>query len=714
MPMGGMLPLSLTSSASCIVRWFFSSQALIAAVSETVWAYVVPTIKMYYKGDWSQSVLAGTLFLALLWSSGLVSAVVRLLALATLVFCPSHVGALVTATLAAGCSEGLAGVEVASVGIQLLMAPVFTKYNASAAAGRLGGQLLAIAVCMEMRGSGRAGLWLYSGLSGIALFICCTYTYISKQQRILKDSIEETQARKDQITFLKHKHQSFENSLSVRRSRALEVKLRRLFPGRLRTSRHLSGFPLTGGLKRTDVTVQIAERLFLAQSEDRQALSLESEPDSFGSLELEQSDSPDISGEDLDALATSVLSNEYLSWSQRKNKKPDIAKDKFIQMLTQSRDVKLRSDGRHFRRDFVKLKSTLEENPDLSEIFDRLCEWDFSAFDLLKVTSEPLREVGAYVFSALNLSEQFSISRITLTNFLARIEKAYHRDNYYHNSLHATDVLNSVYFLLYSGVHSSGQFLELEVLALVVSALAHDVAHPGLNNAFLINSGDALAVAYNDKSVLEMMHCSMLFSILKKPDSNILRGLSNEDLVSFRKISIAVILATDLQRHFEKVSEFKAALDRNQQLAVAEFRMLTMEICLKCADIGHCAKELDLHKRWTSLLAQELFLQGDKESSLGLPVSPLCNRETLVLCKSQVSFITAFVQPLYLQWEELVRRAMEGRGEDKMEVTICLQHIRDNLLFWECEGESLDHGQPVFTIIPTKPPLQVISKRLSL
>ena len=246
--MGGMLPLSLTSSASCIVRWFFSSQALIAAVSETVWAYVVPTIKMYYKGDWSQSVLAGTLFLALLWSSGLVSAVVRLLALATLVFCPSHVGALVTATLAAGCSEGLAGVEVASVGIQLLMAPVFTKYNASAAAGRLGGQLLAIAVCMEMRGSGRAGLWLYSGLSGIALFICCTYTYISKQQRILKDSIEETQARKDQITFLKHKHQSFENSLSVRRSRALEVKLRRLFPGRLRTSRHLSGFPLTGGL----------------------------------------------------------------------------------------------------------------------------------------------------------------------------------------------------------------------------------------------------------------------------------------------------------------------------------------------------------------------------------------------------------------------------------------------------------------------------------
>lgn len=658
--------------------------------------------------------LVGSLFLALLWSSGVVSAAVRLLAIATLAFCPSHAGAVVMSTLAVGCSEGLSGVEVVCVAVQLLMTPVLANYHISATAGQLSAQLLTIAVCMEMRGSGKTGLWLYCGIAGITLFITCTLSYISTQQQILKDAIEESHSRKEQIATLKFKTKSFETSLSIRHSKVLENKLRRLFPGRLRNSRHFTGFPTTGIAKRAEISGQLSERLFAAQSDDRQAISLESDPDTYGSFELEQSDSPDISGEDLEALATSVLSNEYLLWSQRKNKKPDIAKDKLILMLTQARDVKLRSEGRHFRRAFTKLRSTAEENPELSEIFDKLCEWDFNPFDLLKVTSEPLREVGAYVFSALNLSEQFSISRATLGNFLARVEKAYHRDNFYHNSLHATDVLNSVYFLLYSGVHSSGQFLELEVLALVVSALAHDIAHPGLNNAFLVNSGDTLAVTYNDKSVLEMMHCYVLFSILRKPDSNILRALGTEDLVSFRKIAIAVILATDLQRHFEKVAEFKAALEKNQQLEVPEFRMLTMEICLKCADIGHCAKELDLHKRWTSLLTQELFKQGDKEGILGLPVSPLCNRETLVLCKSQVSFITAFVQPIYLQWEELVRRAMEGRGEDKMEVTICLQHIRDNLLFWECESESLDHGLPVFTVVASKPPLQAAPKRVSL
>ena len=712
--MGGTLPLSLTSSASWMLRWFFSSQALIAAVSDMVCAYVFLTIMMYYKGDWRRSVLVGSLILALPWSDSLISVLVRLLAVGSLLLCPSELGAVVMSTLAAATTGTLAGVEVTCVAVQLLLAPAFAEFSRGETTVRLGGQLLGISIAMEAQGISKAGLWLYCAYACVAFFLCCTYSYISQQHQILKDALEESRARKEHLHSLRHKDQPLSQSLSVRRSRLLEAKLKRLFPGRVRNSRHMSGYPVTSLTKRSDISVHLGERLFAPQSDDRQVVSMESEPDSIGSADLEQIESPDISGDDVDALITSMLSYEYILWSQRKNKKPDFAKDKFIQMLTQSRDVKLRSEGRHFQRTFTKLRATIEENPELSELFDRLCEWDFNAFDLLKVTNEPLREVAGYVFAALNLNEQFSISKATLNNFLVRIEKAYHRDNFYHNSLHATDVLNSVYFLLYSGVHSSGQFLELEVLALVVSALAHDVAHPGLNNAFLINSGNSLSITYNDRSVLEMMHSSILFSILKKPDANILRGLNFQDFTSFRKISIAVILATDLQRHFEKVAEFKAAMEKNQQLEVAEFRMLTMEICLKCADIGHCAKELSLHKHWTTLLALELFHQGEKEAELGLTISPLCNKETLVLCKSQVSFINAFVQPLYMQWEDLVRRTMENTGEDKMEVTICLQHIRENLMYWEMEGENFEKGLPVFEIPTIKPPLQVIPKRLSL
>ena len=51
----------------------------------------------------------------------------------------------------------------------------------------------------------------------------------------------------------------------------------------------------------------------------------------------------------------------------------------------------------------------------------------------------------------------------------------------------------------------------LEMFALLTSALAHDVGHPGVNNAFLVNTGAPLAMRYNDISPLENMHASIMF-----------------------------------------------------------------------------------------------------------------------------------------------------------------------------------------------------------
>lgn len=53
-----------------------------------------------------------------------------------------------------------------------------------------------------------------------------------------------------------------------------------------------------------------------------------------------------------------------------------------------------------------------------------------------------------------------------------------------------------------------------EQFALMVASVAHDIGHPGVNNNFLINSSDELALRYNDISVLENHHASSLFKIL--------------------------------------------------------------------------------------------------------------------------------------------------------------------------------------------------------
>ena len=78
-----------------------------------------------------------------------------------------------------------------------------------------------------------------------------------------------------------------------------------------------------------------------------------------------------------------------------------------------------------------------------------------------------------------------------IANFLHQEQITYNK-NPYHNSLHACDVANSVCFYLECGF--SEYFSGFEVGALIISALAHDIGHPGLNNAFLVATKSVFAL----------------------------------------------------------------------------------------------------------------------------------------------------------------------------------------------------------------------------
>jgi hypothetical protein len=62
-----------------------------------------------------------------------------------------------------------------------------------------------------------------------------------------------------------------------------------------------------------------------------------------------------------------------------------------------------------------------------------------------------------------------------------------------------------------------------------------------------------------------------------------------------------------------------------------------LQVALKCADLGHLAEELAVHKRWVRCLEEEFFLQGDREKAGGLPISPLFDRDKPGVTKSQVT-----------------------------------------------------------------------------
>lgn len=58
---------------------------------------------------------------------------------------------------------------------------------------------------------------------------------------------------------------------------------------------------------------------------------------------------------------------------------------------------------------------------------------------------------------------------------------------------------------------------------------------------------------------------------------------------------------------------------------------------LHCADLNSPTKPFEIYKQWTFGVMEEFFKQGDKEKELGIEISAMCDRDSVVVDKAQVS-----------------------------------------------------------------------------
>jgi conjugal transfer/entry exclusion protein len=62
-----------------------------------------------------------------------------------------------------------------------------------------------------------------------------------------------------------------------------------------------------------------------------------------------------------------------------------------------------------------------------------------------------------------------------------------------------------------------------------------------------------------------------------------------------------------------------------------------MQNLIHCADLSNPAKPLALYRQWIDRITREFHMQGDLERQLGMELSPMCDRNTASIDKSQVN-----------------------------------------------------------------------------
>ncbi|KAG8186448.1 hypothetical protein JTE90_012368 [Oedothorax gibbosus] len=270
-------------------------------------------------------------------------------------------------------------------------------------------------------------------------------------------------------------------------------------------------------------------------------------------------------------------------------------------------------------------------------------DYSFDVFSLNeKANGQGLRYLAYDLLNRYGLTHKFKIASSTMENFMTQVLHGYVRHkNPYHNDLHAADVTQTVHYMLcQQGL--ANWLTDLEIFAAIIAAIIHDFEHTGTTNNFHVMSRSDTALLYNDRAVLENHHVSTAFRLMREDDCNILSHLSKEEYKEFRTLVIDMVLATDMSSHFQQIKSVKSLIGHSD-FTIDKSKALSL--MLHCCDISHPSKNWDLHHKWTLLLMEEFFLQGDKEQELGLPYSPLCDRNTTLIAESQIGFIDFIVTP---------------------------------------------------------------------
>ena len=276
--------------------------------------------------------------------------------------------------------------------------------------------------------------------------------------------------------------------------------------------------------------------------------------------------------------------------------------------------------------------------------------------DVPALDTNPLTKIVMHAFHSLGLlSGSLAVDRDTLARYFLKAEATYLPPDKvpYHNAVHASDVVQCVFSMTRQDPSLDG-FPELGLFALVFGAAVHDLAHPGLNNAHLVNTAHPLALVYNDSSPLENFHISTAFKLMTDdPNVDVLRAMrasAPAEAKQFRALVVEMVLATDLKNHFDQRARFRALLARHEgplDFHDAEETSLVCQTLLNAADISNVARTWDAYAPWIDKLFQEFYAQGRREKSMGMDVAPFMDPAKSAPFGPQTFFIQNLVMPLY-------------------------------------------------------------------
>ena len=291
-----------------------------------------------------------------------------------------------------------------------------------------------------------------------------------------------------------------------------------------------------------------------------------------------------------------------------------------------------------------------------------LFSFEFNIFDFY----EKNKNINPFTLASQILLQKYDIifysDPMTLFNFLKELQEHYTKIAIYHTEKHAIDMLQTLFIYISKSNAIDYLFLnKLDIISLLVAGVCHDVGHKGYNNDYQIKMYTDLAITYNDKSILENYHICVTFKLLKNDNLNIFRNISKNDFSYIRKRIIDLIFSTDMFYHSRIIALMKSRIEnKNIKNGINSDKIVNdagnnlfneqqevLNYLIHIGDISHSTKLFEITYKWSTLLTQEFWRQGDEEKEKGFSVNFLYDRSNIDIGRNQVGFIKGIIIPSF-------------------------------------------------------------------
>jgi len=226
----------------------------------------------------------------------------------------------------------------------------------------------------------------------------------------------------------------------------------------------------------------------------------------------------------------------------------------------------------------------------------------------------------------------------------------------------------------------------LTQFAVVLSALIHDVDHPGVPNAQLTKEKTRLAELYRDKSIAEQNSVDLAWTLLMEGNFKNLRKTiyqSEAEFKRFRALVVNTVLATDIMdtelgslRRALWNKAFNEEVVEDPMTSLNRKATIVIEHIIQASDIAHTMQHWHIYRKWNSRLFEELYKAYTEGRSDKNPAQ--------TWYQGEIGFFDFYIIPLAKKLKDC---GVFGVSSDEY-----LNYAIQNRKEWELHGETVVSG----------------------